>query len=250
MAVGRVVALGASNLTRGLGAVVSASRATFGSDVRILAALGHGRSYGARSRWCFRTLPGILDSGLWRALEEAPEKETRALITDVGNDILYGFPVEQILAWVDEAASRLQDYTKDIVLTDLPRAALRPLSRGKFWVFRSVLVPQCRLSRDEVWERVLAVNAGLAGLALKRDLRFFHLKPEWYGFDPIHIRPSDWRVAWNEILGTDPARGERGSMEGIGLYLRPPEKQWILGFEQSRAQADTKLPKGGYLRLY
>src|SRR5579862_8177465 len=108
MAVGRVVALGASNLTRGLGAVVSASRATFGSDVRIIAALGHGRSYGARSRWCFRTLPGILDSGLWRALEEAPEGETRALITDVGNDILYGFPVEQILEWVDEAASRLQ----------------------------------------------------------------------------------------------------------------------------------------------
>ena len=67
-----------------------------------------------------RTLPGILESGLWRQLESFAAAPTRALVTDVGNDILYGFSAEQTLAWVAEAVERLQKFTKDIVLTDLP----------------------------------------------------------------------------------------------------------------------------------
>ena len=42
----RVVALGASNLTRGLHTVVSTARTEWGPDVEVLGALGHGRSYG------------------------------------------------------------------------------------------------------------------------------------------------------------------------------------------------------------
>jgi hypothetical protein len=250
MAVKRIVALGASNLTRGLGAVVAASRAAYGPEIDILAALGHGRSYGARSRYWFRILPGILDSGLWRALADGGPGETRALITDVGNDILYGYSPEQTLAWVDEAAARLQDHAEDVVLTDLPPPALQPISHAKFWLFRSVLVPQCRLTRDEVRERVLTVNAGLQDLAARRGLRFFRLKPEWYGLDPMHIRPKLWARAWNEILGTEGASKDHSLFEGISLYLRPPERQWVLGREQGRPQDDGALVKGGRLRLY
>jgi hypothetical protein len=46
----RVVALGASNLTRGFHAVVSVARAAWGPEVEIVAALGHGRSYGSARR--------------------------------------------------------------------------------------------------------------------------------------------------------------------------------------------------------
>jgi hypothetical protein len=42
----RVVALGASNLTRGFQTIVSTARLVWGPDVEVLAALGHGRSYG------------------------------------------------------------------------------------------------------------------------------------------------------------------------------------------------------------
>jgi hypothetical protein len=74
----------------------------------VLAALGLGRSYGARSRVLLRGLPGILQSGLWRQLESLPPAPTRALVTDVGNDILYGSSPEQILEWVEESVARLQ----------------------------------------------------------------------------------------------------------------------------------------------
>ena len=90
-----MVALGASNLTRGLQTVVSTARTAWGPDVQVVAALGHGRSYGATSAFLVRRLPGILRSGLWAELESAPAVPTKALVTDVGNDILYGFGVEQ-----------------------------------------------------------------------------------------------------------------------------------------------------------
>jgi hypothetical protein len=97
-----------------------------------------------------RTLPGILESGLWRQLESLPAAPTRALVTDVGNDILYGFSARQILTWVSEALIRLERFTNDIVLTDLPLAGIRSLSEGKFLLFRSLLFPSCRLSFREI----------------------------------------------------------------------------------------------------
>ena len=64
-AIKRVVAVGASNLTRGFQAVLSNARKEWGLDVEVLAALGDGRADGASSRFVVRRLPGILESDLW-----------------------------------------------------------------------------------------------------------------------------------------------------------------------------------------
>jgi hypothetical protein len=222
-----------------------------GADVEIVAALGHGRSYGVRSRLVIRTLPGILESGLWRQLEFLSAAPTRALVTDVGNDILYGFSAKQTLAWVAEAVERLQKFTRDIVLTDLPLASIRCLSQVKFLTFRSVLIPSCRLSLRDVLQAAEEVNDGLAALAAVRSIQFFRLNPDWYGFDPIHMRPSRWRPAWQEILGgPSGARGGGGRREGLKLYFMPPERQWLLGMEQSTPQVGMKLRSGARIWLY
>ncbi|HVQ35103.1 MAG TPA: hypothetical protein VMT33_03765, partial [Candidatus Bathyarchaeia archaeon] len=137
----RVVALGASNLTRGFPTVVATARAAWGSDVEILAALGHGRSYGTPTRFLFRDIPGILQSGLWAELESRPAAPTRALITDVGNDIIYNVPVDQTLGWVEEAIRRLRRVTDDIVLTGLPLEGVRRIPAWKFAAMRRTLAP-------------------------------------------------------------------------------------------------------------
>lgn len=248
----RVVALGASNLTRGFQTLVASARSAWGPNVEIVAALGHGRSYGSPSRLAIRVLPSILDCGLWPHLESRPRVRARGLVTDVGNDILYGFSVEQILGWVGEAIHRLQHLTDDVVLTDLPLASIRRLSRTKFLLFRSLLVPSCRLSFDQVLEAAERVNLGLAELADARGIRFFRLDPEWYGFDPIHIRPSLWRPAWQEILGSPPATEDHGASraEALRLYFMRPERQWLAGSEQRSPQRGRRLASGGRLWLY
>ena len=54
-----------------------------------------------------RELPGITTCGLWDALAARPPARTAALVTDVGNDLLYGAPVAAILDWVAECLDRL-----------------------------------------------------------------------------------------------------------------------------------------------
>ncbi len=248
----RVVALGASNLTRGFQTVVSTARASWGPDVEVLAALGHGRSYGAPSRFIGRTLPGILRSGLWEELEQRPQKATRGLVTDVGNDILYGYSAARTLGWVEETLTRLRYFTQDIVLTDLPLASVRRLSNLKFLAFRSVLVPSCQLSLSQVIERAEQVNDGLVTLAETYGARLFRLDPAWYGFDPIHIRPSLWRPAWQQILGAQPSEhsSRRSVIESVTLYFMRPERRWLFGVEQVTPQSGVALRSGGQVWLY
>ena len=93
----RVVLLGASNLTKGIGTVVETACRTWGQPLEVHAALGHGRSYGRTTSLLGRQLPGILECGLWPALERTPGVPTAALVTDIGNDLLYGEPVGQIV---------------------------------------------------------------------------------------------------------------------------------------------------------
>jgi hypothetical protein len=248
----RVVALGASNLTRGFQTVVSSARSAWGPDVEVLAALGHGRSYGVPSRIIVRTLPGILKSGLWAELERRPPTATRGLVTDVGNDILYGFSVERTLGWVEEALVRLGGVTKDIVLTDLPLASIHRLSNLKFLAFRSVLVPSCRLSLSQVIGRSERVNEGLEKLSAAHGAKLVRLDPAWYGFDPIHVRPSLWRSAWQQILGVQPqAKPDRGSTsESVQLYFLRPERRLMCGVEQFTPQSGVALRAGGQVWLY
>ena len=250
--VSRIVALGASNLTRGFQSIVATARASWGPDVEVLAAFGHGRSYGARSRVLFRTLPGVLDSGLWAALDARPRRTTRALVMDVGNDILYGCSGEQTLALVEEALRRLQRVTEDIVLTDLPLSGIRRLSKLKFLAFRSVLFPSSRLSFGQVLDTAERVSVGLAALSAASGAKLIQLDPAWYGFDPIHVRRSRWPDAWRKILETPPEvrPQEASALESIRLYRMRPERRWWFGVEQLTPQSGVPLQRGGRVWLY
>ena len=251
----RLVALGASNLTRGFQTVVAAARETWGGDVEVLAALGHGRSYGDDSRFLLRGLPGILQSGLWRELSRRPAAPTHAILTDVGNDVAYGHGAEHTLAWVEECLRRLAPLTRDVTLTGLPLASLHRLSPARYLLFRTVLVPSCRLSLARVLADAERVSAGLEAIAARRGLRLVRPRPEWYGFDPIHIRRTQWRPAWREILlGEGRAGGDAGARgswrEALHLYGLPPERRRVLGRERVVAQAGLALPRGGRVWLY
>jgi hypothetical protein len=70
--------LGASNLAIHLPTVVETAARLWGRPLDLLAAIGHGRSYGMTSRVMGRVLPGILQCGLWDDLARRPPAETAA----------------------------------------------------------------------------------------------------------------------------------------------------------------------------
>jgi hypothetical protein len=249
---GRVVALGASNLTRGLPTVVVTSRHCWGPGVEVVAAAGLGRSYGAKSTVLVRTLPGILDCGIWDDLARRPPLPTRALVTDVGNDIVYGQTPERILGWVGEAVARLRRLGADVVISGLPLDSLRRLPPAKFLVFRTLLYRHCRLSQAQVIAAAERIDGALAALAASHGARFVPLEPGWYGFDPVHVRPALWRLAWQTILCGEPVAGApRPSLaETARVHAAMPRRQRLFGPERVGSGRGLRLRQGGRLWLH
>jgi hypothetical protein len=228
----RAVLLGASNLTLGFPLVVNELRSK-GEPLEILAAHGHGRSYGRWSRVLFRGLPGITESGLWRELESgcSPATRTWALVTDVGNDLLYHSPVDEITSWVETCLQRLAAHNADIILTLPPLAALEQLSPWRFQLLRSLIFPASRLQWAELQTQARELDRQLRILGDRFAARVVEPVGAWYGFDPIHIRWTQrahvWReifAAWSEGEGAVPPPAGQARLPAV-WKLRPQERR-------------------------
>ena len=252
----RVVLLGASNLTRAISTVVATAGAYWGRPLEIVAALGHGRSYGMHSSVLGRRLPGILQCGLWQALQDRPAVPTAAVVTDIGNDLLYGAPPQRVADWVKECLDRLLELEARIVLTRLPSSAIESISPWRFNFLKSCFFPSCHLSLDEVLRRADLLDQELQSICAERGIPMAAHRQEWYGFDPIHIKLRHWRAAWGEILS--PWHDGRPLPEIPRparlrwLYLRRlvPQQRWLLGISRRCPQPSGKLLDGSTVALY
>lgn len=168
---------------------------------QLLVAAGHGRSYGMPSTVMGRTLPSLLECGLWKALPELDGNRNAAgLITDIGNDLLYGAEPNTIAGWVSEIVNRLLELGIRPVLTQLPLASLQSLSRFRFQFFRRIMFPASRLSFENAMRFAGELNERVAELAASRELTVLKPVGDWYGLDPIHFRRGIRAAAWTTYL--------------------------------------------------
>jgi hypothetical protein len=252
----RVVVLGASNVTRSLSTIVETACRLWGRPLDMLLACGHGRSYGLRMALLWRELPGIVECGLWEALERRPPVPTAALLTDIGNDLLYEVPVPDIAAWIEACLDRLQRAGAQVVMTPLPLGSIATVSPARFLLLRSVLFPGCRLTYPTLRERAVEMDGRLRLLARQRGVQLAEHRPEWYGFDPIHIRRWHWPLAWREILSgwsaatPLPATAPASLRRWVRLRRLAPDRRWIFGRERRTAQPAGRLADGTTIALY
>jgi hypothetical protein len=197
----RVVLLGASNLAMTLPRVISSARAAFDAPLEFFVATGFGRSYGQESKFFWKKFSGILQSGIWAALDRAPPLPTVALVTDVGNDLAYEAPVETVLAWVTTTFERLALHDARIVLNNLPIVSLRTVGALRYQALRAVLFPRCRIPGAELLDRAEALSDALAALADSRKIPVFSAQNAWYGLDPIHPRRRHAGAIWQQMIG-------------------------------------------------
>ena len=205
----RVILLGASNLTIGFPLVLKMLENGFPAPVEIHAAYGHGRSYGTWSRIFYRELPGIINCHLWDNVNTAgiSPASTVALLTDVGNDLMYGADVSQILEWIEECLRRLAEQQSQIVLTLLPMSGLKTLSALRFHFARMIFFPKQSSSRPDLLKRAAELNERLFHVGSRYGVHFIEPPATWYGLDPIHIRRSRRKEAWRKIFSGWPSFG-------------------------------------------
>lgn len=255
----RVVLLGASNVTLAFPRLWHGLQRVWSEPLELFAADGHGRSYGNWSRVGPRGLPGISACQLWETLESQPTTSTaqvRALITDVGNDLLYGVEADQVSAWIESCLQRLQRLDARIVVTSLPVASVQKVSRRRFEFLKSMMFPGSQMSFDEVEPKMLRLNHLVAELARTYGADFIEKRGEWYGFDPIHIRRRYRAVAWNTILTPWFDDPNEVRFPSVGLHRssliwrqRPAERRWREK-TQKTVQPTLCEPNGSALWLF
>lgn len=251
----RVILLGASNVKMGFPEIVARLRGGAGGPLEILAALGHGRSFGAWSRLLgVRQLPGILDCGLWAELDRRPPLPTLAVVTDVGNDLLYGAGAARIAGWVEACLTRLAGHRAEIVLALLPIASLEKVSALRYHLVRSILFPGRRAaSWSAVLESARELNGRLRRQGLEHGTRLVEPPPSWYGIDPIHVRRSRREEAWGQILRHPryPGLPGEGRLRGGGrLPLFGAEELRLFGVQRHTPQPVRRFEDGTTVALY
>ena len=250
----RLVLLGASNVRNGLSVILDTARRIYGEPLEVMTAIGHGRSYGHDSWWWMRGLPSILHSELWTELESAPRLPTSALISDIGNDLLYDETPEQIAAWVRVCVERLRPHAEQLVITSLPIDNLASLSEWWFLFMRSVQFPRCRLDLSMVTARAIELNERVAELAREFETPLVKLESQWYGMDPVHFRFGNHGLAWRKILAplveSDAPPFGGSWLEWLYCLGLPPSRWYLLRREITARQPCGRFSDGSTVALY
>jgi len=198
----QVILLGASNLTRDFPLILRLLKKSVEPPCDIYTAMGHGRSYGNWSRLFHRALPGISKCDLWDALPvEAPESsQPLAIITDIGNDLIYGQSTDAIFGWIESCIKQLQQIDARITITLLPEASISQLSSFRFELTRRLFFPNNPASLADLKQKVRNLNERLSELATHKQITVVEIPHSSYGFDPIHYRYSQRATLWKSIL--------------------------------------------------
>ncbi len=237
--VAHVVVLGASNVTLGFPRIVAEVRRLFPGRVQIFAAHGHGRSYGQPSWAPFRVLPGLRKCGLWNAFRSVREQAALAgqrvpvyaLATDLGNDLLFGATPERIDEWLVECLTLLRAEGATMTVGRPPVFALKRLGRTRFRATRRFFFPNSPLTYERMLVDVPRLDELVVTRAKELGARTFTPRPEWYGFDPIHIRRVARPAAWREIVGSWlEADGDQDARTDV----RPRRRDWLLRAAERR----------------
>jgi hypothetical protein len=254
----RIILLGASNITLSFPRLWHGLRRAFDEPLELFAAHGHGRSFGLWTRIGPRELPGILDCRVWDDLtkSEPADEPPRALVTDIGNDILYGVEPDQIAEWVAVCLQRLTEFNARVVLTQLPVANTADLGEVCFGFFRRLFFPGCPLGLGDVVARATRLNQRVIELGQRFGVATPAPRREWYGLDPIHPLRRHRAAAWRELLAawfddSQPVNFPAvGPTQSARLWRqRPCERRWF-GREQTAVQPTLREADGSTLWLY
>jgi len=242
----RIVLLGASNVAKSISTAVSVARSAFEGPIDLMAAMGHGRAYSCGTWVLGRTLPAMETCGLWGDISSRPKAPLSAVVMDVGNDIILGQSVDQILSSIETCLDRLQEADAKIQIVGLPLPVLEALGPWRFGLFLRLFFPTSKLRYEQGMSMARETHARLQECATARGAKFVEQDPSWYGLDPIHLTRRSWDAAWKKFFSITDERAlskKSALAPGRFLYLRSrtPHHRKLFGFAQNRAQPSARL---------
>jgi len=244
-----VILIGASNVTLSFPLLVHSVMQSLPGPLQIFATQGHGRSFCNWSYVLHRGLPPITGCGLWEELSrQSPASQTWALITDVGNDLIYGVEVDVVLQQVQNVFEQLSRDNARLTFVRLPVERIMMLTDFQYRVVKKMLFPGPTVPWSLISQRVLELDERMEELATRWNGTILTPRLSWYGVDPIHIRSSQRASAWREVLESwpfaeSPVVSWPSSHQAIRLWrTAPAERSYWRRHEHTQQPCWTSSP--------
>ncbi len=193
--------LGASNLSRGCFAFSSFMKKNLSPrPVEVLIASGPGRGYCAIGGLLNAKYLPISTSDIFKVAQSKADSgcQVVALVTDIGNDIMYSVSLEKLIATFQQIFDRLESMNAEVFYTTLPAAFEGKVHPIWFYILRTLLLPFSRVSYDEATAGIVMVNKYLR--ESKAEHRHLVAGMDHYlGFDEIHYGWLSARSAWSHL---------------------------------------------------
>lgn len=210
--------LGASNLARGYTALSHfIVRRLAPHPVECFSAFGPGRGYAATGGVLNITFPPIAECGLLEAvrLRVSTGARTLALLTDIGNDIMYGLPPAEIIACLEKIIKQILAMDGQVLATPISLDVERDVGRRAFRILRTVYFPKSRMTMEQAAQAVAKINAFLYQVRSER-VHLLDGMSAFRGCDKIHYAVLKNSAAWTRV-------GDE-MLRLLGAEPRPPRR--------------------------
>ncbi len=195
--------LGASNLARGYTLLTRhLSKCLDGNKPEFINALGPGRGFCARGGMFNFSYPPIQDC---RAIEIAERKSRKAqrtviLITDIGNDLMYGISADTLIEGLDSLLARMQKWDAEIFMTSIHVDLKKDVSPTTFFILKSFFYPGSSITYEETELFIEKVNGYLEEKARNNEKVHLIKGMEIFaGLDKIHYSLLKTHSAWSKV---------------------------------------------------
>jgi len=197
------VFLGASNLARSYyGLKRCIARCLFPRPVSFVHALGPGRGYVRQGGILNATYSPILNCGILKEVGDrsVSNQQVVALITDIGNDIMYGAPAEEIIGGLRSLFGTLQEMGAISLVTSIPVDLKNDVDEFYFRALRRIFFPNSPVEYHQASEAVRAINKFIFESSNDK-LKVIGGLEQYCGIDKIHYSLLKGGSAWSHIAG-------------------------------------------------
>ena len=202
-----VVLLGASNLARAHHAIVNHLRnEIWQHHVEFMSVMGPGRAYCVEGGMLHLRYPSIESCGVFEEIRQRAQSSCRiiALVTDIGNDIMYGVPANDIIRCLDRLFNELRALNANVIATTIPVDLENEVGEYHFLLLRTLLFPRSSVTYHEAAAVIGRINSFL----VEKEDDTFHIVKDmkrYVGRDKIHYTLLKSHLGWSrltaEILG-------------------------------------------------
>ena len=195
------VLLGASNLARGYSALTRHISRNI-SACEFLNALGPGRGYCARGGLLNFTYSPIGECGVMKSAKVYVERGFRmaVLLTDIGNDIMYGVPESTLIESLDTLIKKSLKMNAEVFMTSIHVDVSKDMGKTSFKLLKSIFYPNSPVTFDQADSAVKKLNHYLVEKSLQNErVHLVNGLGAFCGLDKIHYGLFKSHLAWSRI---------------------------------------------------